>query len=200
MPLNVTLPDGTVQQVESGSTPAAIAASLGKRLVKDAVAATVDGRLVDLSTPLAADCTVEIVTGTSPEGLDVLRHSAAHVMAEAVLELYPEAKLTIGPAVENGFYYDIDMQPVSDEDFPKIEAEMKKAIKAKSVGFALQPEGVFGKEGDVDDVDAFVYTAEAGSAWISVFFSRRSASSTASRSRSRKSRTSKASGKTKKSP
>jgi len=131
MSLNVTLPDGSVQHVSSGSTPAEIAASLGKRLAKDALAATVDGRLVDLSTPLTRDCRVEIVTATSPEGLDVLRHSAAHLMAQAVKRLFGEAKVAIGPATADGFYYDFDTpQPFRPEDLEAIEAEMGRIVKA----------------------------------------------------------------------
>ncbi|MDF1551665.1 MAG: threonine--tRNA ligase [Deferrisomatales bacterium] len=131
MSLNVTLPDGNVQQVEAGSTPAMIAASLGKRLVKDAVAATVDGRLVDLGTPLSGDCRVEIVTATSPQGLDVLRHSAAHLMAQAVKRLFDPVKVAIGPATADGFYYDFDTpRPFRPEDFEAIEAEMARIVQS----------------------------------------------------------------------
>ncbi|HSH69839.1 MAG TPA: threonine--tRNA ligase [Deferrisomatales bacterium] len=131
MSLNVTLPDGNVQQVESGSTPAMIAASLGKRLVKDAVAAKVDGRLVDLGTPLSGDCRVEIVTATSPQGLDVLRHSAAHLMAQAVKRLFDPVKVAIGPATADGFYYDFDTpRPFRPEDFAAIEAEMARIVQS----------------------------------------------------------------------
>jgi threonyl-tRNA synthetase len=87
--------------------------------------------LVDLTTPITTDARVRLVTQKDPEALHILRHSAAHVMAQAILRLYNNAKLTIGPAIEDGFYYDIDMGPVSEEDFDKIEAEIKKIIKAK---------------------------------------------------------------------
>jgi threonyl-tRNA synthetase len=131
MSLNVTLPDGTVQQMEPGATPAGIAASLGKRLVKDAVAATVDGRLVDLATPLDGDCRVEIITGSSPQGLDVLRHSAAHLMAQAVKRLFGDVKVAIGPATAEGFYYDFDTpRPFRPEDLEAIEAEMARIVQS----------------------------------------------------------------------
>jgi threonyl-tRNA synthetase len=87
--------------------------------------------LVDLNTKIAQDSQVRLITTKDPEAIKILRHSAAHVMAQAILHLYKDAKLTIGPAVEDGFYYDIDMEPVSEDDFEKIEAEMKKTIKTK---------------------------------------------------------------------
>jgi threonyl-tRNA synthetase len=95
------------------------------------VALEIDDKLLDLSTSITEDARVRLITQKDPEALHVLRHSAAHVMAQAILRLFKDAKLTIGPAIEDGFYYDIDMQPVSEEDFPRIEAEIKKIIKAK---------------------------------------------------------------------
>jgi threonyl-tRNA synthetase len=89
------------------------------------------GDLVDLNRPIDADASVRLITTKDPEALEVLRHSAAHVMAQAILRLYKNAKLTIGPAVDGGFYYDIDMEPVSEDDFAKIEAEMKQIVKDK---------------------------------------------------------------------
>jgi threonyl-tRNA synthetase len=86
----------------------------------------IDGRLVDLSRPIESDAAVRLLTTKDPEALEIMRHSAAHVMAQAILNLYPDAKLTIGPVVEDGFYYDIDMEPLSEEAFARIEAEMKK--------------------------------------------------------------------------
>jgi len=91
----------------------------------------VDGRLMDLSARIGSDTTIRFITTKDSEGLEIMRHSAAHVMAQAVLNLYPDAKLTIGPTVENGFYYDIDMEPISEDAFGKIEAQIKKIIKAK---------------------------------------------------------------------
>ena len=88
-------------------------------------------QLVDLNTKITQDAQVRLITTKDKEALEILRHSAAHVMAQAILHLYKDAKLTIGPVVEDGFYYDIDMEPISEDDFPEIEAEMKKIIKAK---------------------------------------------------------------------
>ena len=90
-----------------------------------------DDSLVDLSSVIDHDAKIRFITTKDPDSLDILRHSAAHVMAQAILRLNKDAKLTIGPAVENQFYYDIDMDPISEDDFPKIEAEMKKIIKEK---------------------------------------------------------------------
>src|SRR5690606_14444289 len=102
----ITLPDGSRKTFDGPIDGLALARSIGSRLANDAVAMRVDGKLKDLSATLDADATVEIVTRSSPEGVEILRHDAAHVMAEAVKELYPDTQVTIGPAIENGFYYD----------------------------------------------------------------------------------------------
>lgn len=128
--VNVKLPDGSSRQVPAGSSLADLAASIGARLAKDAVAGKIDGKLVDLSTKLDHDAAVEIVLPKSPEGLEVLRHSTAHLLANAVQELYPETKVTIGPVIENGFYYDFDRPtPFTDDDLRKIEARMAEIVK-----------------------------------------------------------------------
>ncbi|MEW6489249.1 MAG: threonine--tRNA ligase [Thermodesulfobacteriota bacterium] len=130
MSIHVTLPDGSVKEVAEGTSAFEIAASIGKRLARDAVAAEVDGRPVDLTAPLTGDCTLKLVTGTTPEGLDVLRHSAAHLMAQAVKRLFPEVKVAIGPATEDGFYYDFDTpRPFRPEDLEAIEAEMERLAR-----------------------------------------------------------------------
>jgi threonyl-tRNA synthetase len=108
-----------------------VARSISEGLARDCVAMEIDGQLQDLYLTIDNDATLRLITTRDDEALDIMRHSAAHVMAQAVLNLYPDAKLTIGPVVEDGFYYDIDMQPLSEEAFPKIEAEMKRIIKAK---------------------------------------------------------------------
>lgn len=105
-----------------------VAASISPGLKKKAVAGKVDGKVVDLLLPINADATVEIVTLDSEEGLEVYRHSCAHLMAQAIKRLYPDVKLGIGPVIENGFYYDIDMAPLKPEDLKSIEKEMKKII------------------------------------------------------------------------
>src|SRR3954469_25964863 len=102
--IDITLPDNSKKQVEAGSTVLDLASAIGPRLALAALAAKVDGELKDLSFKLESPARVEILTASSPEGLEVLRHSTSHLMAAAVKELFPEAKVTIGPAVENGFY------------------------------------------------------------------------------------------------
>ncbi len=129
--ITITLPDGSSKRFENPPTGLQIAESISSNLARQSVVVEVDGRLVDLSQPIDHDAKVRLVTTREPEALEVMRHSAAHVMAQAILRLYPDAKLTIGPVVEDGFYYDIDMEPVSREDFGRIEAEMKKIVKAR---------------------------------------------------------------------
>jgi len=116
---------------ENNPTGLDVAKSISDGFARNCVAMEVNSTLVDLNTTITHDANVRLITTKDPEALEVLRHSAAHVMAQAVLHLYKDAKLTIGPSVEDGFYYDIDMEPVSEDDFEKIESEMKKAIKAK---------------------------------------------------------------------
>lgn len=127
--IKITLPDQSVRQLESGLTGADIAALLSKSLAKKAVAMRVDGVLCDLSDPLTKDVQLEIITRTDPEALELIRHDAAHVMAEAVQELWPDTQVTIGPVIENGFYYDFDRTPpFTEEDLPIIEAKMREII------------------------------------------------------------------------
>jgi threonyl-tRNA synthetase len=129
MAVRVTMPDGGVKEVAPGITVAEVAKSIGKRLAQAAVAAAVDDRLVDLTVPITADCSLRVVTDTSPEGLDVLRHSAAHVMAQAVKRLFEPVKVAIGPATEEGFYYDFDTpRRFRPEDLEAIEAEMARIV------------------------------------------------------------------------
>jgi len=123
--ITVTLPDNSTRSYDGGVTPQEIAESIGSRLADDAVAAQVNGQSVDLNVPIEADAEVAILTGDSPDGHEVLLHSTAHLMAHAVKELFPEAKVTIGPAIENRFYYDFDIDGTfSDEDLVKIEKKM----------------------------------------------------------------------------
>ncbi|MGD9413055.1 MAG: threonine--tRNA ligase, partial [Desulfobacterales bacterium] len=129
--INITLPDGNLKNFENPPTGLELAESISADFARNCVAMELDGKLVDLTTLITADAKVRLITQKDPEALHVLRHSAAHVMAQAILRLYKDAKLTIGPAIEDGFYYDIDMGPVSEEDFAKIESEIKKIIKAK---------------------------------------------------------------------
>ena len=125
--ITVTLPDNSTRSFDSGVTPQEIAESIGSRLAQDALAAQVNGQSVDLNVPIEADAEVAILTGDSPEGHEVLLHSTAHLMAHAVKELFPDAKVTIGPAIENRFYYDFDIDGTfSYEDLVKIEEKMRE--------------------------------------------------------------------------
>jgi len=130
----VTLPDGNPLELEPGATGADAAAAIGPGLAKAALAIKVDGQLRDLSAPLPSEgAEIAIVTERDPEGLELIRHDAAHVMAEAVTELYPGTKVTIGPPIESGFYYDFEFPPdtrITEEDLPKIEEAMRAHIGA----------------------------------------------------------------------
>ena len=122
---------GNSKEFEAGVTAAEVAKSIGMGLYKSACAARIDGEACDLRTPLEKDCALEILTFDDPEGKHAFWHTAAHVMAQAVQHLFPEAKFGIGPALENGWYYDIKAgRPLSTADFEAIEAEMKKIVKA----------------------------------------------------------------------
>src|SRR5690606_20490052 len=119
----LSLPDGSVRRYPAGVTGTEVAESIGRRLAADAVAIKLDGRLRDLDLPIEGDAAVEIVTRGSDEGLGIVRHDAAHVMAEAVQDLYPGTQVTIGPVIENGFYYDFARaEPFTPEDLERIEA------------------------------------------------------------------------------
>ncbi len=129
--INITLPDGSIKSFENPPSGLDVASAISPGLARECVAVQIDAHLVDLETIITADARVRLITTRDPEALEILRHSAAHVMAQAVRHLYPEAQLTIGPVVEDGFYYDIDMPPVSEADFERIEAEMDRIIKAR---------------------------------------------------------------------
>jgi threonyl-tRNA synthetase len=123
--LQITLPDGSVQSVPEGTRPVEIARSISPRLADDAIVARVNGNLWDLTRPLESDAKLEILTTKSPEALQVYRHSTAHLLAAAVLELFPETKLGIGPPIETGFYYDFQRDAAfTPEDLEKLEARM----------------------------------------------------------------------------
>jgi threonyl-tRNA synthetase len=129
--INITFPDGNIKAFESPPSGLDVAKSISDGLARNCVAMELDDNLVDLNATIDRDTKIKLITSKDPEALEILRHSSAHVMAQAILRVYPDAKLTIGPAVEDGFYYDIDMAPVSEDDFAKIEAEIKKIIKEK---------------------------------------------------------------------
>ena len=128
--VKITFPDGNSSEYPKDITVLDVAEKIGPRLVMAALAAKVDGKLVDVSYKIASDSQLQIITSKDKEGLEVVRHSAAHLLAQALLRLYPTINLTIGPVVEEGFYYDIDSdKTLSTSDFPAIEAEMEKIVK-----------------------------------------------------------------------
>src|SRR3954451_6996338 len=131
--MHVTLPDGTRLELPDGATGADAAAAIGAGLARAALAVKVDGEVRDLSRPLPDGAALEVVTERSPEALDLIRHDAAHVIATAALELYPGVKISIGPPIADGFYYDFEFPDgvtLSDADLPRIEERMRAHIKA----------------------------------------------------------------------
>jgi len=129
--IKVSLPDGSERSLQEGATVFDLAASIGTGLAKAAIAGKIDGNLVDLNSRLSDGNKVEIITEKSPEALTIIRHSTSHLMAQAVKTLFPQAKVTIGPAIETGFYYDFDVDhPFTPEDLEKIEAKMRELAKA----------------------------------------------------------------------
>ncbi|MEO4051975.1 threonine--tRNA ligase [Solibacillus sp. CAU 1738] len=127
--IKLTFPDGNVKEFEKGISTLDVAGSISPGLKKSALAGKLNGVLVDAKTPIEEDAAIEIITNKSPEALEILRHSTAHLTAQAVKRLFPEVKLGIGPVIESGFYYDIDAPtPITAEDLPLIEKEMKKII------------------------------------------------------------------------
>jgi threonyl-tRNA synthetase len=131
--IRVSLPDGSEKELEQGANVLELAASIGTGLAKAAIAAKIDGELVDLTAVLPDGAKVEIITEKSPEALDIVRHTTSHLMAQAVKSLFPAAKVTIGPAIENGFYYDFDVEaPFSPEDLEN-RSKDERAAKANSL-------------------------------------------------------------------
>lgn len=127
--MKITLKDGSVKEYSEAKSVYEIAKDISEGLARVACAGEVDGEIVDLRTELNGDCELNIVTASDQEGLRVIRHTASHILAEAVKRLFPNAKVTIGPAIDDGFYYDFDAEPFSREDLDNLEAEMKKIIK-----------------------------------------------------------------------
>lgn len=128
--IEVTLPDGSKREFDSPVTVGDVAASIGAGLARAALAGKVNGKLMDLSHPITENSTVSVVTDKDPEGLEIIRHSTSHLMAQAVKELYPEAQITIGPVIENGFYYDFSLpKHLTNEDLPLIEKKMDEIVK-----------------------------------------------------------------------
>lgn len=130
--IEITFPDGTKKEYQKGITILEILKDLPQKIRQEALAAKVNNKLVDLSTKLDRNSTLKIITFNDKEGVEVFRHSTAHVLAQAVTELYPYAKLTIGPVVDEGFYYDIEHEPFTPEDLIKIESKMKEIVDRKT--------------------------------------------------------------------
>ena len=129
--MNIALPDGSVKELAAGATAADVAASIGAGLAKAALAGKVDGTLVDLTATVTDGATVEIITAKSPEALHIMRHSCAHIMAEAVQELYPGTQIAFGPATDDGYFYDFELpNNISSDDFGAIEKKMAEIVKA----------------------------------------------------------------------
>jgi threonyl-tRNA synthetase len=129
--LKISLPDGAIREVPEGATPLTVAESISKSLAKRALAARVNGALYDLTRPFEADASLALITAADADGLEIIRHDAAHVLAQAVQALFPGTQVTIGPAVDDGFYYDFARnEPFSTDDFEKIEARMRAIVDA----------------------------------------------------------------------
>ena len=127
--VTITLPDGSKKQFDKAITGFELAESIGAGLAKAALAIVVDGKETDLSSTIENDAQVSILTARQPEGLEVLRHSTAHILAQAVKEIYPKAQITIGPVIEHGFYYDVSFpKPISSDDLEKIEKRMHDIV------------------------------------------------------------------------
>lgn len=125
--MKIILKDGSVKEYEESRSVYDIAMDISEGLARAACCAKVDGEVVDLRTMVEQDCRLEICTAREPEGLAALRHTTSHVLAEAVKRVFPEAKLAIGPSIEEGFYYDFDHEAFSREDLDRLEAEMKRS-------------------------------------------------------------------------
>jgi threonyl-tRNA synthetase len=157
--ISLTFPDGAKRAVEKGITGKALAESISKSLAKKAVAISLDGTLADLADPIDADAKIRIITRTDPEALDLIRHDCAHVMAEAVQSLWPKVQVTIGPVIENGFYYDFAKQePFHPDDLAKIEKRMHEIIQknapfTKEVWSRKQAKDFFKKTGELFKIE-----------------------------------------------
>ncbi len=157
--ITLTFPDGAKREVEAGQTAGQVAASISKSLEKKAVAAVVNGVLVDLADPINADATLQIIMRDDARALELIRHDAAHVLAEAVQELHPGTQVTIGPVIENGFYYDFFRnEPFSQADFPAIEKKMREIIQrdkpfTKTVKTREDAKSFFEKKGEAFKVE-----------------------------------------------
>ncbi|MBQ8931952.1 MAG: TGS domain-containing protein, partial [Ruminiclostridium sp.] len=152
--IKITLKDGSIKEIENASSVFDIAKEISQGLAKAACAAKIDGEVKDLRTIIDSDCTLEILTFDDEDGRKAFRHTASHILAQAVKRLYPDVKLAIGPAIDNGFYYDFDKEtPFLPEDLTKIEAEMKKIVKEgiKLEQYTMAPDEAIQYLKDVDE-------------------------------------------------
>ena len=138
--IKITLPDGSVKEYKKGTTPAEVAQSISEGLARNVISASFNGKIIETATPLTTDGSLVLYTWDSPEGKKAFWHSSAHILAQALEELYPNIKLTIGPAIANGFYYDVDFNgnTITDKDFPTIEAKMLEIARGK-YEFKMRP-------------------------------------------------------------
>ena len=129
--LKITLPDGSIREFEGAVTPMDVAKSISDGLARNTISAIVNGKQVEVTTPVTEDSTVQLLTWNDDMGKKAFWHSSAHLLAQAILDFYPNAKLTIGPAIENGFYYDVDFgdEVLGEKDFEKIEKKMLENAK-----------------------------------------------------------------------
>ena len=157
--VTVTLPDGSTRSIPRGTTVREVAQGIGPRLARDAWAGKLDGKVVDLVTPIESDASLEIITGKSPDAVPIYRHSTAHLTAQAVKRLFPDVQIGIGPPIENGYYYDFNpARPFTPEDLAAIEAEMRKIIgedlAIERMDMPLEEAiGIFEKQGDALKVE-----------------------------------------------
>ena len=161
--ITLTFPDGAQREYEPGITGREVAEGIAKSLAKRTVAMALDGEVVDLADPIARDARIEFLSREDPRALELIRHDCAHVLAEAVQDLYPGTQVTIGPVIENGFYYDFARpEPFTPEDFPAIEAKMREIIArdkpfAKEVWRRDKAKQVFADKGErlkIEIIDA----------------------------------------------
>ena len=155
----LTFPDGARRSFKKGITGRELAESISKSLAKKAVAVAIDGKLADLADPIAVDAAIKIITRNDPEALELIRHDCAHVLAEAVQDLFPGTQVTIGPVIENGFFYDFQRtEPFHPEDLPKIEARMREIIErdapfTKEVWSREKAKAFFSEKGETFKVE-----------------------------------------------
>ena len=126
--VKISLPNGDIKEFQTSVSPLEIAQSISERLAKETIAAKVNNKLIDITTTITTDSKIELITTKSKESLEILRHTTAHIFAQAILRIFPKTKITIGPAIENGFFYDVDLDELKEEDLEKIEKEMQKII------------------------------------------------------------------------